>query len=87
MLIQPHLFISDRVWLAMDIRQEDMPSHLSTLDKNISGGARCAVETTLRARGVKIEPGSGTGAAADHFREIAVKSAASRDQVSLMLAS
>lgn len=86
MLIQPNQFIPDRVWLAMGVRHEDMPSHLSALDEFRIGGALPGVET-LRARGAKIEPGTGTGAAADHIRESAVKSATSRDQASLQLAS
>ena len=61
--------------------------HLGALDEIMVGGALFGVEMTLRDCGVKIELGSGTGAAAEYFSQTSTKSATSREQAGLKLAS
>ncbi len=55
--------------------------HLGALDEIMIGGALFGVEMALRDCGVKIAPGSGTGAAAEYFRETATKPTTSRAPV------
>ncbi|MDX2290049.1 MAG: aminotransferase class V-fold PLP-dependent enzyme [Hyphomicrobiaceae bacterium] len=55
--------------------------HLGALDEIMIGGALFGVEMALRDCGVKVAPGSGTGAAAEYFRETSPKSATSRAPV------
>ncbi|MDX2307897.1 MAG: aminotransferase class V-fold PLP-dependent enzyme [Hyphomicrobium sp.] len=49
--------------------------HLGALDEVMVGGALFGVEMALLDCGVKIKPGSGTGAAAEFFRSTATKPA------------
>ena len=60
--------------------------HLGALDEVMIGGALFGVEMALRDSGIKIELGSGTGAAAQYFSETATKSASSREDVGLKAA-
>ena len=53
--------------------------HLGALDEVMVGGVLFAVEMALLDTGVNIKAGSGTGAAAEHFRKTATKSASGRD--------
>ncbi|MEO1207112.1 MAG: aminotransferase class V-fold PLP-dependent enzyme [Pseudomonadota bacterium] len=62
--------------------------HLGALDEVMIGGALFGVEMALMDCGVNIKAGSGTGAAAEYFRETATKSATSRESTpGLKLAS
>lgn len=61
--------------------------HLGAVDDVMIGGALFGVEMTLRDCGVKFDFGAGTGAAAEYLRETATRSATSREQTSLELAS
>ncbi len=49
--------------------------HLGALDEVMIGGVLFAVEMALLDNGVNIKAGSGTGAAAEHFRKTTTKSA------------
>ncbi len=60
--------------------------HLGALDEVMIGGALFGVEMALRDSGIKIELGSGTGAAAQYFSETATKSASSREDAGLKAA-
>ena len=60
--------------------------HLGALDEVMIGGALFGVEMALRDSGVKIELGSGTGAAGQYFSETATKSASSREDAGLKAA-
>ena len=51
--------------------------HLGALDEVMIGGVLFAVEMALLDNGVNIKAGSGTGAAAEHFRKTTTKSATS----------
>ncbi len=57
--------------------------HLGALDEVMVGGALFAAEMALLDCGVKIVPGSGTGAAADYFRQTSKASATSRPELKL----
>jgi alanine-glyoxylate transaminase/serine-glyoxylate transaminase/serine-pyruvate transaminase len=57
--------------------------HLGALDEVMVGGALFAAEMALLDSGVKIVPGSGTGAAAQYFRETTKASATSRPELKL----
>jgi len=62
--------------------------HLGALDEIMVGGALFGCEMALRDCGVMVEPGSGSGAAAEYFRETSSKSATAREtQAGLKLAS
>lgn len=60
--------------------------HLGALDEVMIGGALFGVEMALRDSGIKIELGSGTGAAAQYFSETATKSDSSREDAGLKAA-
>ncbi len=60
--------------------------HLGALDEVMIGGALFGVEMALKDCGVNIELGSGTGAAAQYFRETATKSTSSREDSGLKAA-
>ncbi len=53
--------------------------HLGALDEVMIGGALFGVEMALKDCGVNIELGSGSGAAAQYYRETTKKSATSRE--------
>lgn len=62
--------------------------HLGALDEVMVGGALFGVEMALRDCGVDIKAGSGTGAAAEYFRETSNRSATSMETTgALKLAS
>jgi alanine-glyoxylate transaminase/serine-glyoxylate transaminase/serine-pyruvate transaminase len=61
--------------------------HLGALDEIMIGGALFGVEMALRDCGVDVVPGSGSGAAAEHFRGTTKASATSRAEPKLKLAS
>ena len=57
--------------------------HLGALDDIMVGGALFGVEMALRDSGIDIKAGSGTGAAAEYFRETTKASATSRPELKL----
>jgi alanine-glyoxylate transaminase/serine-glyoxylate transaminase/serine-pyruvate transaminase len=61
--------------------------HLGALDEIMVGGVLFGVEMALRDCGVDVVPGSGSGAAAEHFRQTTKASATSRPEPKLKLAS
>jgi alanine-glyoxylate transaminase / serine-glyoxylate transaminase / serine-pyruvate transaminase len=61
--------------------------HLGALDEIMIGGALFGCEMAMRDCGIDIVPGSGTGAAAEHFRTTSKASATSRPETGLKLAS
>jgi alanine-glyoxylate transaminase/serine-glyoxylate transaminase/serine-pyruvate transaminase len=61
--------------------------HLGALDEIMIGGVLFGVEMALRDCGVDVVPGSGSGAAAEHFRQTTKASATSRPEPKLKLAS
>ncbi|MEM1371212.1 MAG: aminotransferase class V-fold PLP-dependent enzyme [Pseudomonadota bacterium] len=56
--------------------------HIGALDEVMVGGALFGVEMALRDCGVEVKPGSGTGAAAEYFRQTSSRSASSRETIS-----
>lgn len=61
--------------------------HLGALDEVMIGGALFGCEMAMRDCGVDVAPGSGTGAAAEYYRETTKASATSRPEPKLRLAS
>ena len=61
--------------------------HLGALDEVMIGGVLFGVEMALRDCGVDVVPGSGSGAAVEHFRQTTKASATSRPEPKLKLAS
>jgi len=57
--------------------------HLGALDEIMVGGVLFGVEMALHDCGVNIVPGSGTGAAAEYFRQTSKASATSRPELKL----
>ena len=61
--------------------------HLGALDEIMIGGALFGCEMAMRDCGIEVVPGSGTGAAAEHYRTTTKASATSRPEAKLKLAS
>jgi alanine-glyoxylate transaminase/serine-glyoxylate transaminase/serine-pyruvate transaminase len=61
--------------------------HLGALDEIMIGGALFGCEMAMRDCGIDVKPGSGSGAAVEHFRATTKASATSRPEAQLKLAS
>ena len=61
--------------------------HLGALDEIMIGGALFGCEMAMRDCGIDVVPGSGSGAAAEHYRVTSKASATSRPEAKLKLAS
>jgi alanine-glyoxylate transaminase/serine-glyoxylate transaminase/serine-pyruvate transaminase len=61
--------------------------HLGALDEIMMGGALFGCEMAMRDCGIDVVPGSGSGAAAEHYRVTTKASATSRPEAKLKLAS
>jgi len=61
--------------------------HLGAIDDIMIGGALFGCEMAMRDCGIDVAPGSGSGAAAEHFRATTKASATSRPEAALKLVS